>query len=139
MSVIGTLPEDNIDHQSWMGLDNVRTYYRMGWQDFFRDWDVLVCPITSTPAFKHDHGQMGTRTLEVNGETVAYFQQLFWAGIATVSYLPSTVFPTGLSKDGLPIGLQVIGAEFDDHTTMEFASLMAEEMGGFQAPPGYAG
>ncbi len=138
LSITGTAPEDNIDHQTWMGLNNVRTYYRMGWQSFFRDWDVLVCPITSTPAFKHDHGQYGSRTLEVNGETVAYFQQLFWAGIATVSYLPSTVFPTGLSKDGLPIGLQVIGAEFDDNTTMAFARLMAEEIGGFQAPPGYA-
>ena len=27
-------------------------------------------PITATPAFEHDHGQFGTRTLEVNGETV---------------------------------------------------------------------
>ena len=139
LSVTGTTPEDNIDHQTWMGLDNVRTYYRMGWQSFFKEWDVLICPITATPAFKHDHGQYGSRTLEVNGETVPYFQQLFWAGIATLSYLPSTVFPTGLSKDGLPIGLQVIGAEFDDNTTMEFARLMAEEIGGFQAPPGYAG
>lgn len=138
LSITGTAPEDNIDHQSWMGLDNVRTYYRMGWQRFFKDWDVLICPITATPAFKHDHGQYGTRTLEVNGETVAYFQQVFWAGIATVSYLPSTVFPTGLSSDGLPIGLQVIGAEFDDKTTMEFARLIAEEIGGFQEPPGYA-
>lgn len=138
LSITGTTPEDNIDHQSWMELDNVRTYYRMGWQSFFKDWDVLICPVTATPAFKHDHGELGTRTLEVNGETVSYFQQLFWAGIATVSYLPSTVFPTGLSKDGLPIGLQVIGAEFDDNTTMEFARLMAEEIGGFQPPPGYA-
>ena len=61
----------------------------------------------------------------------------FWAGIATLSYLPSTVFPTGLSMDGLPIGLQAIGAEFDDRTTIEFARLMAKEIGGFVAPPGY--
>ncbi len=138
LSITGTALEDNLDHQTWMGLDNVRTYYRAGWQGFFKEWDVLVCPIMATPAFEHDQGQYGTRTLEVNGETVAYFQQVFWAGIATVSYLPSTVFPTGLSQDGLPIGLQVIGAEFDDHTTMEFARLMAEEIGGFQPPPGYA-
>mgnify|MGYP001828452344 CR=1 FL=1 len=137
LSVTGTREEDNIDHQTWMGLNEQRTRYRMGWQDFFREWDVLICPVAATPAFKHDHGQLGTRTLEVNGETVPYFQQLFWAGIATVSYLPSTVFPTGLSSDGLPIGLQVIGAEFDDRTTIEFARLIAREMGGFQPPPGF--
>jgi len=75
--------------------------------------------------------------LTVNGEPYPYFSQVFWAGIATLSYLPSTVFPTGLSKDGLPIGLQVLGAEFDDATTMEFARLMAAEIGGFIPPPGY--
>ena len=137
LSITGTQPEDNIDHQTWMGLDNLRTRYRMGWQSFFREWDLVICPVTSTAAFKHDHGQYGSRTLEVNGETVSYFQQLFWAGIATVSYLPSTVFPTGLSREGLPIGLQAIGAEFDDRTTMEFARLIAREIGGFQPPPGY--
>ncbi len=138
LSITGSRPEHNIDHQTWMRLNNQRTYYRMGWQAFFKDWDVLVCPITATPAFPHDQTEYGARTLEVNGETVPYFQQLFWAGFATVSYLPSTVFPTGLSKDGLPIGLQVIGAEFDDHTTIEFARLMAQEIGGFQPPRGYA-
>lgn len=132
-------PEDNIDHQSWMGLDNERTYYRMGWQSFFQDWDVLICPIMPTPAFAHDQTDLMTRVLEVNGEPVPYFQQVFWASIATLSYLPSTIFPTGLSREGLPIGLQVIGAEFDDETTMEFARLMADEIGGFQPPPGYAG
>lgn len=131
-------PEDNIDHQRWMGLDNQRTYYRMGWQSFFKDWDLLICPIMPTPAFAHDHSDLNSRVLEVNGEPVPYFQQVFWASIATLSYLPSTVIPTGLSRDGLPIGLQVIGAEFDDETTLEFARLMAREIGGFQPPPGYA-
>lgn len=130
-------PEGNIDHQRWMGLDNQRTYYRMSWKTFFADWDVLVCPIMATPAFPQDQSDMLTRMLEVNGEPVPYFQQVFWAGIATLSYLPSTVFPTGLSREGLPIGLQVIGAELDDETTMEFARLIAAQIGGFQPPPGY--
>ena len=53
------------------------------------------------------------------------------------SYLPSTVFPTGLSRGGLPIGLQAVSGEYHDHTTIEFARLMAEEIGGFVAtkPP----
>ncbi|MGD8832881.1 MAG: amidase family protein [Pseudomonadales bacterium] len=137
MAVIGTTPEDNIDHQQWMGLDNQRTYYRFGWQSFFSEWDVLVCPIMPTTAFPHDHSPQMQRTILVNGEPQPYMNQLFWAGLATLSYLPSTVFPTGVSEDGLPIGLQVIGAEFDDATTIEFARLMAEEIGGFVAPPGY--
>ena len=63
--------------------------------------------------------------------------QLFWAGLANLGNLPSTVFPTGLSDDDLPIGLQALGAEFSDRTTIEFARLMADEIGGFEPPRGY--
>ena len=73
----------------------------------------------------------------VDGVTQPYFQQLFWAGLTTVAYLPSTVFPTGSSAEGLPIGLQAVGSEYQDRTCIEFARLMAEETGGFVAPEGY--
>jgi amidase len=118
-------------------LDGHRGGLRMAWQNFFKQWDVLICPTTATPAFKQDQGALGTRTILINGEQRPYFEQVFWAGLATLSYLPSTVFPSGLSKDGLPIGLQAIGAEFSDRTTIEFARLMAQEIGGYQPPPGY--
>ncbi|MGE0621602.1 MAG: amidase family protein [Pseudomonadales bacterium] len=138
LSVMGLSPEDNIDHMQWLGLNNERTKFRYGWQAFFQDWDVLVCPIMPTAAFPHDHSpETFARSITINGEPRSYFQQIFWAGIATLSYLPSTVFPTGVSKSGLPIGLQVIGAEFDDATTIEFARLLAAEIGGFVPPPGY--
>ena len=55
----------------------------------------------------------------------------------TVAHLPSTVFPTGPSSDGLPIGLQAAGAEFNDYITIDFTRLLARELGGFVAPPGF--
>jgi amidase len=53
------------------------------------------------------------------------------------AYLPSTVFPTGLSADGLPIGLQAVSAPFRDYRCIEFARLITQEMGGFVAPSQY--
>ena len=76
--------------------------------------------------------------LKVDSEDQPYFQQLFWAGLITASYLPSTVFPTGPSKEGLPIGLQAISAPYRDYDTIEFARLITQEMGGFIPPPDYA-
>jgi amidase len=75
--------------------------------------------------------------LTVNGVARPYWEQIFWAGLATLAYLPSTVFPTGLAADGLPIGLQAIGPEYGDYTTIEFARLMAQQLGGFRPPRGY--
>ena len=63
-----------------------------------------------------------------------YFEQLFWSGLVTNAYLPSTVFPTGLSQEGLPIGIQAVSAAYRDRRTIEFARLMADEVGGFQVP-----
>ncbi len=132
-------PQGTLKYGDWMALNGRRGSFRIQWQQFFRDWDVLICPITVTTAFPLDQSPMASRTLTVNGKPGPYFDQIFWAGLATLSYLPSTVFPTGLSEDGLPIGLQAIGAAFDDRTTIEFARLLAQEIGGFQPPPGYAG
>jgi len=39
-------------------------------------------------------------------------------------------------RRGLPVGLQIIGAEGEDRTTIEFAGLLVAEIGGFVPPPG---
>ena len=125
------------EHGEWLRFDNRRYRLRNAWQAFFRDWDILVCPQVATVAFPHDHGDYLQRRLMVDNVSQDYFQQIFWSGIITVAHLPSTVFPTGLSKEGLPIGLQAVGGEFNDYTTIEFARLMTEEIGGFIPPPDF--
>jgi amidase len=126
-----------LEHRSWLYHHNIRTQIRMQWKSFFEDWDIVICPIMVTTAFPHDHRPFEERTMLVNGVETSYFDQVFWAGLATLPYLPSTVFPTGLSENGLPIGLQAIGAEFADRTTIEFARLVTQELGGFIPPLGY--
>ncbi len=127
-----------LDHRAWLGFDGMRNRIRRAWRDFFRSWDIMLCPIMATTAFAHDHGPVGARTLTVNGRPQPYFDQIFWASLATLAYLPATVFPAGRSKDGLPIGLQAIGPEHGDRGTIAFARAMARAGGGFVAPPGFA-
>jgi amidase len=43
----------------------------------------------------------------------------------------------GLSRSGLPVGLQIVGPYLEDATSIGFARLLAKEIGGFQAPAGY--
>jgi amidase len=124
-------------HRDWVGYNNEREALRYAWRAFFGEWDILICPQMATPAFPHDQGGYMERTLTVDNDVQPYFQQLFWAGVITGPYLPSTVFPTGPSRDGLPIGLQAVGAEYNDHTCIDFARLLAEEIGGFTPPPGF--
>ncbi len=126
------------DHRSWAFHNNRRHLIRLAWDVFFQDWDILICPQTPTSAFKQDEGSYWDRTLSFDDRTIEYMSQINWAGLITVAHLPSTVFPTGPTPEGLPIGLQAVGKEFDDYLTIDFARLMAEEIGGFVPPPGFA-
>ena len=125
------------EHADWQRANNERFLLRAIWRRFFADWDILICPIMPTTAFPHDHGDYLSRRIQVDNASFDYMQQLFWAGQITVAHLPSTVFPTGPAKDGLPIGLQAVGAEFNDYITIDFARLLAREIGGFTPPSGY--
>jgi amidase len=92
--------------------------------------------VSSTPAFPHDHSEpMWMRTTPIDGEEHDYFDQLAWGGIATAPGLPSTAVPVTRSAQGLPIGVQLIGPLFEDHTPIRFAELLDREFGGFTQPP----
>lgn len=125
-------------HRDWLRANERRAHLRRAWAEFFRQWDVLVCPTAASTAFAHQQeGQRHERTIPVNGRPEPTVDQLFWAGLSSVVYLPSTVAPAGLARDGLPCGLQIIAGHGRDKTALAFARMMERELGGFVAPPGY--
>ncbi len=108
------------------------------WAAFFEHYDVLLAPVSLTVAFPHDHTEpLINRQLLVNGKKRSYTHNTIWTAMAIVSGLPATVAPVGLSESGLPVGVQIIGARFEDRTTIAFARGLSELVGGFVAPPGY--
>lgn len=124
-------------HRAWGAANEARSKLRYAWRDFFGQYDVLLAPVAATAAFPHDHNpDRGARRVIVNGAPQPHVD-ILWAGLAALSYLPATAAPIGLSPSGLPVGLQIIGPEGEDPTTIEFARLLAAEIGGFVAPPGY--
>jgi amidase len=125
-------------HRSWLRDDEARQHLRARWGELFRDFDVLLCPIHPSAAFPHDHSPFAERVLHVDGRPIPYIEQIFWAGLVTVAFLPSTAVPTGLTPEGLPVGMQVVAPHLEDRTAIHFARLIEEVIGGFEAPPGYA-
>ena len=127
-----------IRHRDWWALHDEREQMRLRWQAFFEHYDLLLCPIAASTAFVHDHtGERPDRTIDINGQQESVMDQLFWAGLSGVVYLPSTVVPAGLTRSGLPCGLQLIAPYLEDNTAIQFAQLMEDVVGGFQPPPGY--
>ncbi len=108
------------------------------WAEFFKRYDVLLVPVAPTVAFPHDHeGTLLKRGFKINGQEKPMLNNMTWTYSAIAIGLPATVAPVGLSDSGLPVGIQIIGARFEDRTTIAFARGLAELTGGFKAPPGY--
>jgi len=68
-----------------------------------------------------------------------YDDVLNWIAIATLTGCPATVAPVGRTQSGLPVGIQIMGPFWEDATTIAFAELLGEEIGGFSAPPAFVG
>ena len=122
------------DLMIWLGQ---REEFRQSYRDFFRQWDVLLAPITIVPAFPHTDAPFPERRVDVNGQQVHYYFQLVYPAIATLCGQPATAFPVGMHSSGLPIGLQAIGPYLEDRTSIQFAGLVEQEFGGFAQPPDY--
>jgi amidase len=132
------LRAQTMSHRDWLGVNHRRHDLRRRWNEFFKTWDVLLCPAAASAAFPHDHeGERHERTIIVNGARVPTTDQLFWAGYSGAFYLPSTVAPIGLTTKGLPVGVQIIAAEHDDRTAIRLATLLERDYYSFAPPPGY--
>lgn len=113
-----------IDAHAWMETFDVQMRLARRWREIFADVDVVLTPVFGVPAFPHeDEPNWQARTLTVDGEATPYGRQLFWPGVATYPGLPATAVPVAKSKDGLPIGVQVMGDLYADRTTLTFAAL----------------
>ena len=125
-----------LSHRDWLFADGGRARLRAQWRELFKSFDAVICPIMPTPAYPHDHSQdQETRRIDIDGKPYVYPDQLAWPGIATLPGLPSTAIPLGLSPEGLPVGVQIVGPWLEDRTPLKLAELIEREFGGFVPPP----
>lgn len=125
-------------HKHFQAASYARMAARAAWKDFFRTHDVFLMPTLFIPAFPHDHSHpfYGRKLLTTEGPR-NYEELMFWISFATLAGLPATTAPVGLTKEGLPVGIQIIGPYLEDATPIDFAEKMTEVVGGFQPPKGY--
>ena len=126
-------------HKDWLVASNRRHQMRLAWAEFFKQYDVVLCPNAATAAYPHSMpGERWERMIAVNGKQQPLTTQMWWAGIAGMCYLPGTAAPIGLSDAGLPLSVQVVGPQYGDYRTICFAQLIEREYYAFTPPPDYA-
>ncbi|MNZ87591.1 amidase [compost metagenome] len=129
-----------LTHRDWLAWDQRRANLRLQWEAFFEDFDLLICPVATTPAFPHNQkGERWERMLDVNGQLQEGTDSMFWAGYPGVVGLPATAIPLGLDSRQLPFGAQIIARAFADFAALHFAQWLELEWHSFQAPKPLAG
>jgi amidase len=62
---------------------------------------------------------------------------LFWPGITCAYHLPASTAPLGVTRAGLPVGVQIVGPLYGDRTTLGVARMLERSWRAFEAPTGY--
>ncbi len=93
--------------------------FRSTMLSFFKDYDVILCPVNAFPAMAH--GSAG-KDLEAFSYTMTY----------NMTGWPSAVVRGGTSSDGLPIGLQIVAQPWREDVALAVAGYIEKKLGGYQ-------
>jgi aspartyl-tRNA(Asn)/glutamyl-tRNA(Gln) amidotransferase subunit A len=110
----------------YLKAQRVRALIAQDFKKAFEKVDVLLTPTAPTPAFALDANQDDPITM--------YLNDVFTVP-TSLAGLPGISIPAGLSAEGLPLGLQLIGKPFDEETVLRTAEVM-EKAANFTALPG---
>jgi len=102
----------------------VRTLIKGDFDTAFKDVDIMLTPATPSAAFAPG---------EITDPVQMYLNDIFTVTV-NMAGLPGISVPAGLSSEGLPLGLQLIGKPFDEETLFRTAHVM-EQDAGFTARP----
>jgi aspartyl-tRNA(Asn)/glutamyl-tRNA(Gln) amidotransferase subunit A len=103
----------------------IRTLIKRDFEQAFEKCDVLLTPATPGPAFS-----LGEKS---NDPISMYLNDVFTVTV-NLAGLPAIAVPAGLTENGLPLGLQVIGKAFDEATVLR-AGRAIELAANFSAKP----
>ena len=110
----------------YLKAQKVRALIARDFTEAYRSCDVILTPTAPSAAFA-----MGEK---MDDPVAMYLNDVFTVTV-NLAGLPGISLPAGLSADGLPLGLQLIGRAFDEETLFTVSHVL-ERAAGFTARPG---
>lgn len=127
-------PEQPTPISRWFEALARRDRSILAWDRFFETCDALLCPVAMTTAFAHC--EPGT-PIAVDGKEQSYWMLPAYGAVFNYSSHPALTMPFGQDRDGLPVGLQLVGRRWSESRLLGIAKAIEALAGGFRRPPGY--
>lgn len=127
-------PEQPTPVSRWFEALARRDRSILAWDQFFGDWDALLCPVAMTTAFPHC--EPGT-PISVDGKEQDYWMLPAYGAVFNYSGHPALSMPCGQDRVGLPIGLQLVGKRWSESRLLGIAAAIEPLTSGFRRPPAY--
>ncbi|MCC7482013.1 MAG: Asp-tRNA(Asn)/Glu-tRNA(Gln) amidotransferase subunit GatA [Hyphomicrobiales bacterium] len=108
----------------YVRAQKIRTLIKRDFEQAWSKVDVVLTPATPSPAFAPG---------EISDPVQMYLNDIFTVTV-NMAGLPGIAVPAGSSKEGLPLGLQLIGKAFDEETLFRTAAAIEQVAGGYHAP-----
>ncbi len=108
----------------YVRAQKVRTLIKRDFDEAWNKVDVVLTPATPSAAFAPG---------EITDPLQMYLNDIFTVTV-NMAGLPGIAVPAGLSSEGLPLGLQLIGKPFDEATLFQTAYAIEQAAGKYQAP-----
>ena len=109
----------------YLKAQKVRTLIKRDFDEAWSKVDVVLTPTTPSPAFAQG---------EKSGDPVAMYLEDIFTVTVNMAGLPGISVPAGLSGEGTPLGLQLIGKPFDEATLFRAAQVIEDAAGRFPVP-----
>jgi amidase len=106
-----------------------RDTFRAELARFMERYPILICPPFCSTAFVE-----GKETVEIDGQEYPLFSANWPVLFGNCAGLPGAVVPAGLDRQGLPVGVQIVGRAFGEEEVLAVAKVLETELGGFQRP-----
>jgi len=109
-------------------------------EPFLAGYDAWLCPVSATPAYTHRRPGLGRRgdPIDVDGVQIPYWTaNISYTSVFNLTGNPVCVVPAGTSRDGLPIGIQIVGRRWDDMHVLAVARQVEALLDPIGAPPGF--
>lgn len=94
--------------------------------DYFKTYDILVTPTTPIPAFKPDWLESGTGFPSLGKKALSTMDWMTFTSPFNMTGLPAATIPCGWTSSGLPIGLQIVGRQYDEKTVLQVSKAFEE-------------